>query len=176
MKYRAPKLLIALVGVFILSACSSSGTMQFSKGKSETIPPGKSVMLSVAPALSADNKKNSAEEVTEITQRLKSALFGRLVSEGVFRQVYHVGESADYRMDVEITEASEVSQGARIFLGVLAGSNKLTASVSVYNQSTGMNISSFKVKGKSASHPFSTESGLDDAVREAATKIIMALR
>lgn len=170
---KVSKILIAFAGVLLLAACSSSGTMQISKSNSETIVPGKTVVLTVTPAISGNS---SSDSVVEVTTRLRSALFGRLQSEGVFKSVYHTGEPADYRMNVKVTEASEVSQGARLVFGVLAGSNKVSASVSLINLSNGASVIRLQASGESASHPFSTEAGLDDAVRELTTKIILALR
>jgi hypothetical protein len=37
-------------------------------------------------------------------------------------------------------------------------------------------VTAFDVVGESASHPLSTESGLDDAVREAVSEIMLALQ
>jgi hypothetical protein len=72
--------------------------------------------------------------------------------------------------------AEEVSQGAGIFFGVLAGSNKLAASVSLYDQQTDNLITSFEAGDESASHPMSAENDIDDAIREAVDEIVLALR
>jgi hypothetical protein len=90
--------------------------------------------------------------------------------------VVHVPEPADYRMDVKIRGAREVSTGARIMLGVMIGPNNTTVAVTVRHQATNQLITAFEVTGTSAAHPMSSEAGLDDAVREAVVKIIEGLR
>ena len=162
--------------LILVNACSSSGSIQIAKQKTATIPPGSTVSLSVTVALPDDADDDAREDANEVTHRLKSQLFGRLMSEAVFKQVLQPGERANYRMDVKLLIAVEVSQGARIFLGVLAGSNKLTASVSLYDQSADDLITSFEVGGESASHPLSAENDIGDAIREAVDEIILALR
>jgi hypothetical protein len=159
-----------------ISACSSSGSIQISQPKIIAIPPGSTVSLSVTTVLPEDADKDAREDANEVTHRLKSQLFGRLMSEAVFKQVLQPGERADYRMDVRVLNAEEVSQGARIFFGVLAGSNKLAASVSLYDQQTDNLITSFEAGDESASHPMSAENDIDDAIREAVDEIVLALR
>ena len=106
--------------VIFLNACSSSGSIQMVKQKSAPIPPGSTVSLSVKATLPNDADADAREDSAKVTHRLRSQLFGRLVSEAVFKQVLQPGEQADYRMDVMLQKAEEVSQGARILLGALA--------------------------------------------------------
>ena len=79
-------------------------------------------------------------------------------------------------MDVSVTQADEVSQTARFWLGPLAGRNSLTAAVALYDEMTGAPTTEFKVAGESASVPASSRNDIDDAVREAADTIILALK
>ncbi len=160
--------LLAFGLIVALMGCSSSGTIEMKQAKTTTIPPGKVVALNVTAPVDDDS--------TEALHRMRGELFGRLVSEGVFKQVVPVDESADYRMEVNLSNVEEVSQGARIFFGVLAGANELRAAVKVTDSATNQVVTQFAVAGESASHPLSTESGLDDAIREAASKIIGALK
>ncbi|MHA1528570.1 MAG: DUF4410 domain-containing protein [Alphaproteobacteria bacterium] len=173
---RVPKFLALLCLASWMSACSSTGSVQMVTQKSATIPPGSTVSLSVTATLPSDADADAREDSTQVLHRLKSHLFGRLVSEAVFKQVLQPGEQADYRMDVTLRSAEEVSQGARIFFGVLAGANNLAASVALYDQPNDVLITSFDVAGESASHPMSSESDIDDAIREAVDEIILALR
>jgi hypothetical protein len=173
---RVPKIIGLMCLLIWVNACSSSGSIQIAKQKTVAIPSGSTVSLLVTAALSDEADDDAREDANEVVHRLKSQLFGRLVSEAVFKQVLQPGEQANYRMDVTVLNAEEVSQGARIMLGVLAGSNKLTASVSLYDQLTDNLITAFEVGGESASHPFSSESDIDDAIREAVDEIILALR
>ncbi len=84
--------------VSLLVACSSVGQTQITQPKTGKIRPNTTVILSVNPPKYASDQ----EEVTDVIRRLKSQLFGRLMSEGIFKQVFHPGESADYRMDVQL--------------------------------------------------------------------------
>jgi hypothetical protein len=59
----------------------------------------------------------------EVATRIRERLFGRLVSDGIFKAVVHASEPADYRMDVKVRGAREVSTGARIMLGAMIGPN-----------------------------------------------------
>lgn len=157
-------------------ACSSSGSVQIVQPKTATIPPGSTVTLSVTSALPENADVEARNDANEVMHRLRSELFGRLMSEAVFKQVLQPGEDANYRMDVKVLSAGEVSQGARIVLGVLAGSNTLTASVLLFDQPDENLITEIEVGGESASHPLSSESDIDDAIREAVDEIIVALR
>lgn len=150
------------------AACSSSGSLEVKTPKAAAIAPGHSVALNVTSA--------GDEESRDAAHQMRIELFGRLVAEGVFRQVVAAGEPADYRMDVALSGVEEVSQGARIFFGVMAGSNELKAAVTLYDAATNTVVTAFDASGESASHPLSSESGMEDAIREAASKIIRALQ
>jgi hypothetical protein len=154
--------------LLLAAACSSSGTLEMKTPKTAAIPPGHTVALNVSSAADEDSR--------DAAHRMRVDLFGRLVAEGVFRQVVAVGEPADYEMDVALSGVEEVSQGARIFFGAMAGSNELKAAVSLRDAASNAVVTEFEVSGESAAHPLSTESGMDSAIREAATKIITALQ
>ena len=126
-------------------------------------------------SVEAEQGVERTEAVQEAVQRLRGQLFGRLVSEGVFRQVVHRGEAAKYVVNVRLIAATEVSQGARIFMGVLAGANELAVNVNVSDASASAPLTRFTVKGESASHPLSSENDMDDAIREVVDEIILAL-
>jgi hypothetical protein len=158
---------MGLIALLFLTACNSSGTLAVSTPKAEPIPAGKVVALSVTAAEDEDSQ--------DAAGRLQNELFGRLVTEGVFRQVVQSSQPADYRMTVALSGVEKVSQASRILFGVLAGSNELKADVTLVN-TAGKVVEKFTVTGESASHPLSDENGLSDAVREAASKTVQALR
>jgi len=166
--HHASKLIAVCCLLLFAAACSSSGELKMKTPKATAIPPGHSVALDVTSAADEDSR--------DAAHRMRVELFGRLVAEGVFRQVVAVGEPADYRMEVALGGVEEVSQGARIFFGVMAGSNELKAAVTLHEAATDALITAFDVSGESAAHPLSSESGMEDAIREAATKIITALQ
>ena len=169
---RLPRLYFWTALIF-LTACSSSGEIKISKPLVERIDNSDVAALSVSASASVDS---SDSEIREVMQRLQGALFGRLVSEGVFKQVVHENEPSQYFIDVKLMDADEVSQGARIFLGVLAGANSLIVSVTVTDTGKDEHVTNFVVTGKSASHPLSSENDMDDAIREVVDEIILALR
>ncbi|WOF72725.1 DUF4410 domain-containing protein [Parvibaculaceae bacterium PLY_AMNH_Bact1] len=163
---------ILRAGIVLLSltvaACSSSGTLQRTQSSNEPIRSNSVAALTVTSA--------SDTESLEAAEELRSRLFGSLVSQGLFDQVVPPSKPADYELSVALSGISEVSQGARIFLGVLAGSNKLSANVKLVDKADGSVTRAFIVGGESASHPMSSENGMGDAIREASSKIVQALR
>lgn len=169
MKFRMfARLIVLLPIVLFVAACSSSGKLAYDKPKQAPIDAGKNASLIVT--------STQSENSVEMVQRLRSALFGRLVSEAIFKHVLHPKDKGDYSLKIEVLKADSVSQGARIFFGVLAGSNKLICSVQLLEQATVRLVTKFQVEGESASHPLSSENGKDDAIREVVSKIIVALQ
>lgn len=88
----------------------------------------------------------------------------------------HEGDDSKYILNVKLSDANEVSQGARIFFGVLAGSNTLVVIAKLFESSSPHSLTEFVVTGESASHPFSSENDMDDAIREVVDEIILALQ
>ncbi len=165
-------LFFGLVLVF-LPACSSSGHMKILQPLKDTarIDHNATAVLEVVPgkALQPD------EDLRETILNLRGQLFGRLVSDGVFKQVVHEGNPAKYYIRVHVNVADQVSMGARIMFGVLAGANELSVRVEVFEKSSENSIMTFTASGESASHPFSGESEMEDAIREVVNKIIVSL-
>ena len=168
---RGVGMLIGILVAGLVSACSSSGTLTITQPKTQSIPPGHTVSLAV--------ELDVAEPLAvhqEVVTRIRERLFGRLVSDRIFKAVVHAPDPADYRMDVKIRGAREVSTGARIMLGAMIGPNTTSVVVAVRHQATDQVITAFEATGTSAAVPLSSEAGLDDAVREAVGKIIEGLR
>jgi hypothetical protein len=157
--------------IVFLSACSSSGKITIQQAKTSPIATGSTVSLAVEPDV--EHPKPIHQEVAD---RIREKLFGKLVSDRIFKTVVHAPEPADYRMDVKVKGARQVSTGARLWLGAMAGSNNLTLEVTVAEFATKRLVTSFQVEGASASHPLSSEATLDDAIREACTKIVENLK
>ena len=93
----------------------------------------------------------------------------------MFARVVQAGETATYDVRVRLLTESEVSQGARILFGVLAGANELALQVDVFETASRNLVVSFTAKGEFASHPLSSENEMDDAVREAVDEVILEL-
>ena len=159
-----------LLIVGLVSACSSAGTLTVTQPKTQGIPPGQTVSLAVAVDVAEPLPVHQ-----EVATRVRERLFGRLVSDGIFRAVVLPPEPADYHMDVKIRGAREVSTGARIMLGAMIGPNTTAVAVAVRRQTTNQTVTAFEARGTSAAHPMSSEAGLDDAVREAVAKTIEGL-
>jgi Domain of unknown function (DUF4410) len=162
--FRAGAVLLMLA----VAACSSSGTLQRTQSTNEQVRPNSVASLTVT--------SPSDSESLEAAEELRSRLFGSLVSQGLFDQVVPPSKPSDYELTVALSGISEVSQGARIFLGVLAGSNKLSANVKLVDKTDSSVARAFIVGGESASHPMSSENDMGDAIREASSKIVQALR
>jgi hypothetical protein len=162
------RILLLAMAAAVATGCSSSAKMTMRQPKAAGIASGHSVAL----ALTSDGDEDSRE----VAQKVRSSLYGRLVSEGIFKQVVNADQDADYAMDVKLSGVDMVSQGARIFFGVLAGANELTADVTVRDRQNNGTITAFSVSGESAAHPMSSENDMDDAIDEVVTKIVEALR
>ena len=167
-KMRFSTVFMAILVCVFVSACSSSGTVDVTTDRSQDIPPGSSASLSVT--------STAEENPTDVIQRLRGALFERLVTEEVFGRVLHPHEAGDYRMDVVLGEVNEVSRHDRVLLGVFAGANTLDAAVSLHEVSTRRLVTAFHVSGSSASHPMASGTGMADAIQEAVAQIILALK
>jgi hypothetical protein len=111
-----------------------------------------------------------------VAQKTRSVLHGRLVSEDIFRQVLPAGESADYGMDVKLSNIVLVSQEARMLFAALAGANELTAEVTLRSKPDNSTITVFTVTGKSAANLYSSENDMNAAIEEVVMKIVDALR
>ena len=155
----------------MLVACASSGQLKMMQPPTEQIDHNAVTVLTVIPGegLQPD------EDLREVILRLRGQLFGRLVSDGIFRQVVHEGERAKYYVRVRVNTAEQVSMAARIMFGVLAGANELDVRVEVFEESSEISIMAFTVSGESASHILSGESEMEDAIREVVDKIILGL-
>ena len=87
-----------------------------------------------------------------------------------------MGDGEELRQVLRYDSGARGFKKAAIFLGVLAGANSLAAYVALYDQGSNQLIAKFDVTGASASHPLSSENDLEDAIREAVTQIMLALR
>src|SRR5438046_2215447 len=106
-KLRAGLPLLGLVLVVLLSACSSSGTLALKTPKAGSLPQGKVVALKIQAPADKDSQ--------DAANRMRNDLFGRLVAEGLFKQVVQADQPADYRLTMNLSGVEEVSQTARIF-------------------------------------------------------------
>ncbi|MEH6630740.1 MAG: DUF4410 domain-containing protein [Halopseudomonas aestusnigri] len=150
-----------------ITACSSSGKL------TQTVKP--TSMIDHTATVSLTVSTDQEEAAKDFANRLQDRLFGKLVSRDIFSGVNQNNSEAKYDLEVRISGATKVPTAARIFFGVLAGSNNVTADVILKDKKTGETITTFQAEGKSASHPFSSESGADDAIREVSDQIVTGL-
>ncbi|MCP4254041.1 MAG: DUF4410 domain-containing protein [Candidatus Scalindua sp.] len=151
--------------VVCLSACASTSSLQMVQPMTSRIDAASSAYIDV---VSKDTKYE------ELSVKLKDALFAKLISRSVFNRVTaNRQEAVDYTIKVVIESAKEVSGAQRVWLGVLAGANKITATVVVKEK--GNVVATFIVSAESAMMPISTQDGLTDAIREASDKIISGI-
>ncbi len=158
---------------FFLAACSSVGNSVVRQPMKGKVAEGKGVLLKI---YSASHAKELDPDFDEVQKRLRESLYTKLVTSGLFARVVLNGDPADYSLEVKIFKANAVSGTARALVGVLAGRSEAKADVLLRNLSTDEVLADFEVLGESASHPFSTEGSLDDAIRQAADQIIMRIQ
>jgi hypothetical protein len=158
--------------VFALGACSSSGQVQVTKAKTDTIRPGASVSL----AVNAAEENGESEDVQRGLQDVRTNLYANLPASGVFSEVVAEGQEADYEMDVNVTNVRLVSGTARAIGGAFAGANVVSGDVVLTDSANGLEVVKFSATGESASHPISSESGFDSAVREFSTQVTQTLQ
>lgn len=166
------RLAVPALAVLALAACSSSGQLSVAKPKSEPIRPNSTVALSI----NANEGSGSPEHVDQGIQQMRSDLYANLPATGIFSQVVPEGQPADYDMQIGVSNVRLVSGAARFWGGTFAGANAVTGDVSLVDQSNGLEVTSFTATGESASHPASSASGFDDAVREFTGQVTEALQ
>ena len=70
-----------------------------------------------------------------------------------------------------LLQFAKVTVGERLLVGTLAGRNRVNLTVQITQPSTNTLVEAYEANGESAAHPLSSESGLSDAVREAAKEV-----
>lgn len=165
-------LVVVLLSACFLSACSSSGTFKVTQPYTEPITAGKSVTISINTAANIEQ----SEDTKNVSRLLKEYLFTKLVTDGVFKSVVLPPDKGDYDLEVNILGVRVVSNTARLMVGVMAGPSSIETEVKLKNPAIGKVITAFNAEGSSASHPLSSQTGYENAVREAADNVIKALK
>jgi len=156
---------IALLGV---TACSTEGRVTpLISGNAEPMPVAATWSLTVRGC-----------ERTIDCDDLRSTIAGRLVGANLAEKIVAGGQTAQLGLTVEINRIRTVSGVERVLFGALAGRNEVvaTAILQEYRGATPNTLRSFKVESGSAAHPFSGESGLQDAYRQFATDVVSGIR
>lgn len=149
--------------VVLLAACSSGGNVKMLSSTAATgLPAHPSVRLIVNPV-----DKDSSDVVTDVS----AAILGQLQATGRYSKVVVNAEPTDLLMTVDIVKYSKVTVGERLLVGVFAGRNRINTQVTIVQSGTNATLRSYEADGESAAHPLSSESGVSDAVREAAKQV-----
>jgi len=163
---------MVLLSAMFLAACSSSGTFTMKQEMIEPVNNHKTVSIMVKSDKVPEKEKEDAQKACSL---LQEKLYARLVSEGLFQSSAIYPNKGDYSLEVDVLGVRLVSNTARIMLGVMAGASGIEANVLLRDE-TGKVLTEFHADGSSAAHPFSSESGSDNAVNELATEIAQALK
>jgi hypothetical protein len=162
-RIRCLKDAVPLLFVCLLVACSSGGDLKvLSSGAASGLPAQPSLRL-VVNAVAPDSQ--------DVLSDVRAAILGQLEATGRFSRVTVSPEATDLVMTVDIVNYAKVTVGERLLVGVLAGRNRIGTTVKVAQTANNTVIKSYEANGESAAHPLSSESGLSDAVREAAKEV-----
>lgn len=154
---------VVVVTALFLAACSAGGSFTVqSSAKPANLPPSPSLRVAVNPI---------ADGSDEVLADVRSAIVAQLISTGRFSRVVVASEPTDLVMDADIIKFAKVTVGERILVGTLAGRNRVNLSVKIVQPPANTLIEAYEADGESAAHPLSSESGLSDAVREAAKEV-----
>ncbi len=163
---------IMLVSTMFLAGCSSSGTFTVKQELIEPINNQKTVSIMVKSDKVPESEREDAQKACSL---LQEKLYSRLVSVGLFKSSVIYPNKGDYSLEVDVLGVRLVSNAARIWWGVMAGASGIEANVLLRDE-TGKVLSDFHADGSSATHPFSSESGSDNAVNELANQIAQVLK
>ena len=155
--------LISLAMAGLLTGCSAGGNFNIqSSAKPANLPALPSLRVAVNP---------KAEGSDEVLADVRSAIVAQLISSGRFSTVIVANAPTDLVMNADIEKFAKVTVGERILVGTLAGRNRVNLTVQIIQPSTNTIVETYEATGESAAHPLSSESGLSDAVREAAKEV-----
>ncbi len=155
----------AVAIVVVLAACTTQSEVNTLQTKTVEIAPTSVVALDVATSDDAD--------AVEVAGHVRDQLFGKLVSRGIFLTVRPKdAPEAQYDMTVTVSNVEKVSVAARLFVGVFAGGDELTATVTMTDRATGNVINQFEVKTEAAAHWLSSEYGIDNAINQLTDQIV----
>ncbi|GLI39919.1 DUF4410 domain-containing protein [Geobacter hydrogenophilus] len=155
-----------------LAACSSSGTFTMKQELIEPINNQKTVSILVKSDKVPESEKEDAKKACS---SLQEKLYSRLVSQGLFKSSAIYPNEGDYSLEIDVLGVRLVSNTARIWWGVMAGASGIEANV-LLRDGAGKVLTEYHADGSSASHPFSSESGSDNAVDQLATQIAEAIK
>jgi hypothetical protein len=147
----------------LLAACSSGGSRNVTSIQPlPLLPPHPSLRLQVNPVVG---------ESYELLPDIRAALLAQLMAGGQYAQIVTYEGPTDLVMTVEVVKVTQVSVSERIFLGALAGRNRVGVNVRIIDPATGTILKSYNAEGDSAAEPLSAQAGVSDAIREMARQV-----
>lgn len=152
--------------IALLAACTAGGHLQATGPSSEMKANYDDVKLVF---------KTTATNSGDIVPDMRGAIVGQLLGTGKFKRVVGPNDPADLVLNFDITDYRRVGVAERVFIGVMAGPNRLTVKVMASDGKTGVVIRQFDATGESASHLLSGEAGYGDALREVAKQVALGL-
>lgn len=166
-----PKLTLLIMLVCfctLMSACSSVGKYNMIGQQTDLKPDYDSAKITI-------NALPEVEIPDDKIIEVKTAIIGRLIASGKVHNISSDDKKANLAIEINITRYRTVSTTAKFMLGMIAGSNQLRANVIVKDGKTGEALRTFEAYGQSSAHPFSSESGYQDALRQFSEQITYGL-
>lgn len=132
----------ALTAVVLLSACiAAEGTAVPETTTALRIDATQSASVSVSTPIAGKQ---------EFVDSLEQAITGQLMTKQVFQSVRPKTATTDLRVEATIVEIEEVSQGARLMLGIFAGQASIRVRVVVRNLTTQEELGQMVAWGRSS--------------------------
>jgi hypothetical protein len=152
--------------ILLVAACTAGGNYKVTGPSSELRTSYDSVKLVF---------KTTATNSADIVPDMRGAIVGQLLGTGRYTRVVGPNDPADLVLNFDITDYRRVGVAERVFIGVMAGPNRLTVLVSATDGKTGAVVRQFQATGESASHLLSGEAGYADALREVAKQVAIGM-
>ncbi len=165
------RLAVPAIAFLALAACSATGDINVSKPKSDEIRPASTVALE----LDATPAAGSPEHAEEAIRIARADLSEKLISAGGFQQVVAPGQPADYTMNVTLSQVKLLPFGARYFGGIYGAVNVVNGDVSLVDNATGVELTSYSANIKGAASAWSSESGTNGTIGAFDDKVIEGL-
>jgi hypothetical protein len=149
--------------LLLLAACSAGGSRHVTSIQPlPLLPPHPSLRLQVNPVVG---------ESQELLPDIRAALLAQLLATGRFSQVVTYEGPTDLLMTVEVVKVAKVTVTERVFLGALAGRNRVGVNVRIIDPATGITLKSYDAEGDSAAEILSAQAGLGDAIGQVARQV-----
>jgi hypothetical protein len=154
---------LVVILLLALAACSTEGKVTPILSSGTALPAGSVWSVRVTGCQSTE------------CMDIRSSVVARLMGAGLLTTVTASGQPAPLDLTIEVTNMRTVSTTERILFGAMAGRNEVDATVTLKDD-RGATLRAFQVHSGSAAHPFSGESGQQDAYRQFGNDVVAGLR